>query len=234
MTFGFPALPAAKLVRWLAASGLSFLVAAGLLAAGGGTIVGVLGIVAVGAIIVPATIGVAGRTPAAVTAVAGCCCGVAAASRFETAMSVGDVFACVGVVGSIVIAEIGLARLARQLGCSETVATGLVVAGTFAWLTWPLWLRTAPPVMMEVHPLLALNGTLPTLGIWTELPVAYQVMVLGQDVSYGLPVTVWPTIGIHLVVGVVGATLAGRLSGDRIASRSTNQIDNEASAASIR
>ena len=86
-------------------------------------------------------------------------------------------------------AEWSLAATARRLLLPPTYAAALGVIVGLAWLTWPVWGSTLPAAgrVADLHPLLAANGLLSGLGIWTERPIAYHLTALGQDVPYRLP-----------------------------------------------
>jgi hypothetical protein len=120
----------------------------------------------------------------------------------------------------------------RGLNGNAIVASAITIVIAFLWLTWPIWLAThlshsnseffisyfVPP-----HPLLAINGVLANLGVWSERPIAYAyLMNLGQDVPYTLPRSVWPCAAVHLLIGVIGAVIGSTL-------RSTKRIDAIAS-----
>ena len=93
-----------------------------------------------------------------------------------------------------------------------------------------------------------MNGVLaPDMGIWTEQPVAYRLIALGQDVSYTLPRSIWPSVSAHAALGFTTLAVAALVdrfwrfygsaetptvgSPTRIASRSTSHTETEAIAA---
>ena len=95
-------------------------------------------------------------------------------------------------------------------------AAAIVVTLALLWITWPIWLsphfsslgRPTVGWLVSTHPLLAINGAVPNLGIWTERPIAYwHLTSLGQDIAYELPRSVLPCAILHLSIGV--AALAG-------------------------
>ena len=97
----------------------------------------------------------------------------------------------------------------RWLG--GTLAAGLVTVVTMVWLAWPAWASTAPASVVQVHPLLAINGIVAAdLGVWSEQPVLYRISVFGQDVPYTLPATPWACVAVHAVMAA-GLLGAGRL-----------------------
>ena len=59
----------------------------------------------------------------------------------------------------------------RRFGLPQPIALTATIAATSAWLLWPTYLNAAPPQVVVIHPLLAMNGVLADLGIWTEQPV---------------------------------------------------------------
>lgn len=89
--------------------------------------------------------------------------------------------------------------------------------GAVAWLASPVGLSRwmddrIAGFLGRFHPLLAANGQLTRLGIWLEQPRVYRHAVLGQDVPYTLPATVWPSAGAHLLVGVVAILMVWAIS----------------------
>jgi hypothetical protein len=121
----------------------------------------------------------------------------------------------------------------RGLNGRAIVAAAIVTVIALMWITSPIWFAShlshsnsdfyiswfAPP-----HPLLAINGILANLGIWSERPIAYAYLLnLGQDVPYTLPRSVWPCAGFHLLIGTLGAIIGCTL-------RSTKMIDAMAAA----
>jgi hypothetical protein len=108
---------------------------------------------------------------------------------------------------------IGLAGLRMQ----PTAASAAAVILSLVWLTWPVWLSsylTGPGAdrvaswLIRLHPLFAVNGVFPELGVWSHWPIAYRdLTTLGQDIAYTLPTSVWPAIAVHVIPGVVLAWL---------------------------
>ena len=118
---------------------------------------------------------------------------------------------CGFVLWSLLTLEGGVLCLSRTAGLSRDAIAAACSAAALLWLGWPLWLESAPPLLVCCHPLLAMDGVLaPVLGVWTEQPVAYRIMSLGQDVPYTLPSAIWPVVISHAGSGVVAFTL-GRL-----------------------
>ena len=117
---------------------------------------------------------------------------------------------CVAVLGSVLACQAGLICLGAGFRFSGDLVAAVISIAACTWLSWPLWLTAAPAVLIRCHPLLAVNGVLADrLGLWTEQPVAYRIMSLGQDVPYTLPPTVWPAAIAHGGMGVLawGASL---------------------------
>jgi hypothetical protein len=108
-------------------------------------------------------------------------------------------------------------------------ASAIVTMLALAWLIWPVWASHWLPGrdvkwLIDLHPLFAINGAAKDLGIWTEQHVAYRLTALGQDVPYQLPTSVAPCVLFH------GLLALGLFCCTRIALRSTNQIDADATA----
>ena len=218
--------------RWsrpIGLAGTSFLLSLGMWHWGGGTVAAPFGLVTILTVVLVPVLGVAGRMRDVVTAIVGASLGVGAGLSLEQGLGWRGVLACVEILASLLVAQAGVVRLVMRAGATSTLANAVGVAATLSWLTWPLWLTGAPQGAVNVHPLLALNGVLPGIGNWTELPIAYRLTTLGQDVPYTLPTSAWPSVAIHLLVGAAAAAIAGRSPGGRIASRSTSQIEAAAS-----
>jgi hypothetical protein len=96
-------------------------------------------------------------------------------------------------------------RLLMRWRVAPVLAAAIVTVGQLLWLAWPIWL--SPSIAgarldwsVSLNPLLAMNGVLKDLGIWTEQPIAYNLTTLGQDVQYRLPNSAWPVILIQTAV----------------------------------
>lgn len=120
-------------------------------------------------------------------------------------------FRCYLLLASYSFALWGLICALNSLRVPAIPASALTVTIGMLWLSWPVWLARfivrpgndalvswlAPP-----HPLLALNGVLKHLGIWSEHPIAYNHLLnLGQDVAYALPTNVLTPVIVHLIAG---------------------------------
>lgn len=105
----------------------------------------------------------------------------------------------------------GLACSLNRLLRSAIPAAAGAMAAAMLWLAAPVWLAHADVQWyLPAHPLLAINGVLKNLGIWSQHPIAYQYLLnLGQDVPYELP-GIWPAAMIHLAIGVAGLVLGRR------------------------
>lgn len=118
-----------------------------------------------------------------------------------------------------------LALLVQAVRIPAIISSAAAIVLVFAWLAYPVWGghsidRARAAVLSRYHPLLAANGQLAPLGIWLEQSLVYRHTVLGQDVPYSLPRTVWPSATLHLLIVALaaGATRLmepGPSSGDR-------------------
>lgn len=97
------------------------------------------------------------------------------------------------------------------IGLPPAVAQQCVLVVGCVWLSWPVpltsWLHQIEPAvdtMVALHPAFAINGSIESLPPWTEMPMMYRLTVLGQDVPYRMPRTVWPCVLTHTAIGLVG------------------------------
>ncbi|MDW8261387.1 MAG: hypothetical protein RMJ35_02570 [Phycisphaerales bacterium] len=133
-------------------------------------------------------------------------------------VTIGQWFHCSVVLYAFAICGLGLILMLREAGIPGELTAAVTVLALLGWLTAPVWPAgwVDPPVagvLSRFHPLLAINGQIPQLGIWLEQPIVYRVAVLGQDVPYSLPGDVWWSAGAHAGLGVVFAgvgLMAGR------------------------
>lgn len=111
----------------------------------------------------------------------------------------------------------GVAAALDRLLRLALAAQAVTVILALAWLTWPVWLspwligRDGASIaawLTPAHPLLAINGVLAHLGIWSEQGIAYHLTNLGQDVPYELPASMLPAVLLHLLVGITMIWLA--------------------------
>lgn len=100
---------------------------------------------------------------------------------------------CFLVLAAFAFAVAGVAWIGTSAGFHSIVASAIAMVVASAWLAWPIWYSPYPAgsgmadAAIRVHPLFAINGVLPQLGIWTEHALAYRLTNLGQDVPYLLP-----------------------------------------------
>ncbi len=216
------------------AIGVAALVVSGVLVhAAAGELSGVLsGVVAV-CVITPPLVAQTPRLPDSAAAVAAVSLASCAAWSVSSGCLSTQICLCGVVVGAVLTAQVTIISVARRCRATANTASALSTVLGAAWLSWPLWLRHAPPLLVRLHPLLNVNGLLvDQFGVWTEQPLAYRVMVLGQDVPYALPTSPWACIAAH--VGLASAVLVVGWTGrgsSRMASRSTNQIEAAAAPA---
>lgn len=118
---------------------------------------------------------------------------------------------------------VGLAWAMRRVGASASVSAGTTALLGVLWLSCPVWLFHHLTHLgadgwvrgiVAIHPLFALNGLL-DLGNWTEMGRAYHLLQLNQDVPIALPVTIWPSVAAHAVVGVAMWAAGVLVSGGR-------------------
>lgn len=111
----------------------------------------------------------------------------------------------------------GLVALLGRLLRSALAAQAVTVLVAMAWLSWPVWLSpwlagqrgaAVASWLTAAHPLMAINGVLLHLGVWSEQSIAYWLTNLGQDVPYSLP-SVWAAVGLHLLLGIALIWFAG-------------------------
>ncbi|MEO6435160.1 MAG: hypothetical protein ABIP55_05305 [Tepidisphaeraceae bacterium] len=117
--------------------------------------------------------------------------------------------ACYAVLAAYVLALAGVVWVLRQL-IGALAAAFITVLVALAWLGWPIW--TSPWItarlaawLSPAHPLMAINHIMLDMGVWTQGQWMYQHTVLGQDVPYALPESIWPCVILH---GVMGLALA--------------------------
>ena len=80
------------------------------------------------------------------------------------------------------------------------------------WLAWPVWLSPAlrelgnqslVNALVQLNPLLAINGLLLQMGPWSQAPIAYHLTDLGQNIAYALPAHGITCIAGHAVSGAL-------------------------------
>jgi hypothetical protein len=129
-----------------------------------------------------------------------------------------SVLRCGLVLAAWVLGLLGFAGLLTRIGVAPVLASAIVAAFAFAWLTWPVWLSRELPTpwgqwvihwLAPLNPLLAINGVLrERFDMWDRYRIAYQQLTtLNQDVIYALPKSTWPSVGLKIFVGVWGLVL---------------------------
>lgn len=112
-----------------------------------------------------------------------------------------------------------LVHLLIHLRVQRWGAAALVLLVGMLWLLWPVWLA---PVLTQAwadrltpcHPLMAINGLLDHLGLWSEQAgVAYHLTNLNQDIPHRLPESPWPAIAAHAIVASMLVLLSRLLPG---------------------
>jgi hypothetical protein len=152
--------------------------------------------------------------------------------------TVGEWADCYVLLAAYVAALCAVAALLERAGVTRVgAAAGAVVLG-IAWMTWPLWLAKdlAGPAggrvvgwLVPLHPVLAMNGQLRSLEVWSHGGLAYRYLTnLGQDVAYAMPAGVWAAVVFYLLGAGAGFGLAE--AGRRWTLRSMNQMEKAASA----
>jgi hypothetical protein len=108
------------------------------------------------------------------------------------------------------IAIAGIVLILRRMRMNDVLAAASTVVAGLAWLTWPVWLSNAlvgeaggslVRWLIATHPLMATNGLLSHLGVWSEQPLTYHLTHLGQHIPYTLPRTPLVSIALHMVLG---------------------------------
>ena len=112
--------------------------------------------------------------------------------------------ACYVILVAFAFALAGTAWLLRR-GVGSIASGAITTIAALAWLAWPIWTSpwiTAPIAswMTPAHPPLAINHVLLDLGVWTQQPWMYRHTVLGQDVAYVLPQSIWPCVIVHALM----------------------------------
>jgi hypothetical protein len=117
------------------------------------------------------------------------------------------------IIAAVALSLIGGASLLAAFRLPPTYAIAFTMLGASLAFTWPIWaanLLAAHDVgswlqrFVDCSPAFALNATVSPEDALTHRPIAYRMMNLGQDVSYAMPANVWPCVGGHAGVGIVG------------------------------
>ena len=191
-------------------------------------------------LITPPLSAFAGRLPGAVLISFGIAVGCGSAwliPVFSHAITIQQWITCVGVNLTLLLEIAMVVRLLILLRIPPTASSALVLLLAIGWLTWPIWLSnwlsgSQLRLSIALHPLFVMNHMVDHLGIWTEQQRAYSLTSLGQDVQYQLPTSALPVIGFQL--GIALLALIGCWLCKRIAPRSMNQIETDASAIKTR
>jgi hypothetical protein len=135
------------------------------------------------------------------------------ASTLLTGGSIWAWFACTILLYTTTAAAAAIALLVSSPRVPAVVGSTVAVVLFMGWLAYPVWGgrsidRRVARGLSDYHPLIAVNGQQARLGIWLERPTAYRLTVLGQDVPYGLPGTVWPSATLHLLIAALAAGAA--------------------------
>jgi hypothetical protein len=156
---------------------------------------------------------------------------------FAGVISARQWYQCGLVMGTLLVPISAVAYLVAILTRSRPAGIAIVTVTTLAWLSFPIWL--AVPLTgsqlnwsTRLHPLFAINHVLNSLGIWTEQQRAYSLTTFGQDVQYQMPRSIWPVVLFQCGI-TIGAWLIC-FACSRIAPRSINQIDTDASIVNTR
>lgn len=136
------------------------------------------------------------------------------ASALLTQVPAWSWFSCAILLYAVCAASAAVAVLVASSRAPRFIGSAVAVILLLAWMAYPLWGgrsidRGVAGVLSDYHPLIAANGQLSSrLGVWLERPIAYRLTVLGQDVPYGLPATVWPSATLHLLIAALAAGAA--------------------------
>lgn len=125
---------------------------------------------------------------------------------------------CYVLLVTFAFAAASVAWLFRAIRLNAILSSSLATACALAWLSAPIWMSpnvsaAALQRMAGAHPLLAINGVIAHLGVWTEQPIMYRMSRLGQDVAYQFP-NAWLVALAHAIIATVliSAALALRRS----------------------
>jgi hypothetical protein len=164
-----------------------------------------IGGVLLGCIVCPPLTAIAGQTPGAALAPVGISIGIGCfwiLPVWKHAIELAQWGSCMLVLCTLLLAVSFGVLLLIRLGCSTVASSAIATIAMLAWLSFPIWMSGALPGTrlhwsVLLHPLFAINGIVPQLGIWTEQQVAYGLTNVGQDAPYQLPTSAWPVIGFQ-------------------------------------
>lgn len=135
------------------------------------------------------------------------------ASTLLTGGSIWAWFACTILLYTTTAVAAATALLVAAPRVPPVVGSTVAAVLFIGWLAYPVWGgrtidRRVASGLSDFHPLIAANGQQASQGVWLERPLAYRLTVLGQDVPYGLPGTVWPSATLHLLIAALAAGAA--------------------------
>jgi hypothetical protein len=140
------------------------------------------------------------------------------AAVFAGPVRMGQWLPCYCVLAVFAATLLGFTLLAWKVGLGEVAAAGVGVVVGVLWLTWTVWAAAAiegprgqrvAGGLIRVGPVFAINSAVKEMGVWSERGIAYRMTNLNQTVAYSLPETVWPCVGLHVIVGT-GLIYLGR------------------------
>jgi hypothetical protein len=135
---------------------------------------------------------------------------------FQGSIALGQWLLAYALLIAFTSAAVGLGCLLRSARTPALLASTLATLTSICWLASPIWLMPgieSPRLLgalIDAHPLLAINGILRHLGIWTEHALMYRLTNLGQDVPYQLPSPL-PAIAFHGFIGLMTLAAAAWL-----------------------
>lgn len=119
-------------------------------------------------------------------------------------LSVVDSLQCALILLVFALALVALTHTLQSLRISASIAPALTTIVALAWLSFPIWFRSERAAsLIAFHPIFAMNGTVKSLGIWTQQPILYRLTTLGQDVPFALPTSIWPCVILHGVIAML-------------------------------
>jgi hypothetical protein len=133
---------------------------------------------------------------------------------FSGAISFGDwleaTLVCVAYTGAVA----GVALALRRLRMPAAMAAAVTVVLGLGWLSWPVWMapwltgdnrEMTAAWLVWGHPLFALNGAMLAAfpQPWAQMPVAYRLTNLGDDVAYELPRGIVPCVVAHATLAAM-------------------------------
>jgi hypothetical protein len=128
-------------------------------------------------------------------------------------ISVGDwgeaVVVLVAYAGAVAGVGLGLAwvRVPAVFAAAITVVVGL------GWLSWPVWMapwltgenrEAVVAWLVWGHPVFAMDrAMIEAFGVpWAQMPIAYRLTNIGDDIGYEVPRSVWACVVVHAAIAV--------------------------------